>query len=255
MAAHPHPELGELTQEQCASYAREGYLVVPGWLSADEVGFLRRQSDAAVAAAHQKMVNKGEHRDGLSRINERYYVAGTSRFEPDLKAFLTSPRIANLCRAVVGPEAFVFTEVFVCKEAGQIQNACWHQDYSYLDFFYPGLFKPNLSVWFALDDMTEENGALQVMAYSDGGPNVPVPHHMELDWDSDEVVDFGNVPKRTLPMPAGTMVLMSGLLAHWSGPNQSNARRRAYLVQYSPAPIIKDGKPLQLDYPVVQSGR
>ncbi|HLV21063.1 MAG TPA: phytanoyl-CoA dioxygenase family protein [Polyangiaceae bacterium] len=238
-----------LSPAQRSAFDEAGYLVLADYLRLDELEVLRSESDAAVADAAARLERNGASQEGLSVLGQRYYVAGRSRGSSALRQLLLG-RLGATCRDLLAPKAYLFTDVFVCKEPHQRVNACWHQDYSYLAYFYPGRFQPNISAWLALDDVDEENGALQVMPFSAGGPRVPVAHHLDRDWNGDDVVDFGSAPRQVLPVRAGTLVLMSGLLAHWSGPNRSTRRRRAYLVQYSPAPVVVDGEPIEQAVPV-----
>jgi len=90
-----------------------------------------------------------------------------------------------------------------------------------------------------------------VLPFSAGGPDEAVPHRMNESWDGPNVVDFGPLPPVILPVRAGALVLMSGLLAHWSAPNSTTRPRRAYVAQYSPRPVVVDGKALELDFPVL----
>jgi ectoine hydroxylase-related dioxygenase (phytanoyl-CoA dioxygenase family) len=109
-------------------------------------------------------------------------------------------------------------------------------------------------VWTALDDMTEQNGTLRVLPFSKGGARTIVKHH-PAPTGSDIVADFGPDRGDLLEMPAGSVVVMSGLLAHASGPNVTGATRRAHLIQYSKQPVLIDGsKPAQMAVPVLVGG-
>ena len=58
-----------------------------------------------------------------------------------------------------------------------------------------------------------------------------------------------------LPVPAGSVVVTSGLLPHRSGINESDAIRRAYLCQFSPRPVLDDGgRPIQMAVPLLRAG-
>jgi hypothetical protein len=50
---------------------------------------------------------------------------------------------------------------------------------------------------------------------------------------------------------AGTFVALSGAVFHASDPNRSPRVRRAYLVQLSPQPVLRDGRPVELAIPLV----
>ena len=69
---------------------------------------------------------------------------------------------ASICRAAIGDDAFLYSEIFVCMAPHNEHGWIWHQDSSYLDYVGCGHYPPNLGVWVALDDITTERGALRV---------------------------------------------------------------------------------------------
>jgi hypothetical protein len=56
-------------------------------------------------------------------------------------------------------------------------------------------------------------------------------------------------------MPAGSLIVQSGLLPHRSGLNASGSVRRAYLCQFSPRPVVDEqGRPINLAVPLLRNG-
>jgi ectoine hydroxylase-related dioxygenase (phytanoyl-CoA dioxygenase family) len=106
----------------------------------------------------------------------------------------------------------------------------------------------------ALDDATEESGALIVLPFSVLDVRKVVPHDLTKPWTSDEVVDFGRTDGVLLPVKAGSIIVTSGALPHASNPNRTDRPRRAYLIQYSEQPVLKDGKTVQMAVPLLQHG-
>ena len=68
--------------------------------------------------------------------------------------------MADVCRATIGETAFLFYDQYVAKCAEQGIKFSWHQDGGYLGFPHA----PYVTVWAAVDDMTEENGTATVIA-------------------------------------------------------------------------------------------
>ena len=73
---------------------------------------------------------------------------------------------AEVCRATLGDTAYLFWEQYVVKGAEAGMKFSWHQDSGYVG--YPD-HKPYLTCWCALDDMSEENGTVYVMPFSQNG--------------------------------------------------------------------------------------
>ena len=68
---------------------------------------------------------------------------------------------------------------------------------------------------------------------------------------------FGDAPGVPVIAPAGSIAVFSSTCFHRSGFNRTDKMRRAYLVQYSDAPILsEDGSaPRHLAEPFLQDGR
>ena len=110
----------------------------------------------------------------------------------------------------------------------------WHQDSGYL---MGQTHEPYLSLWCALDDATEENGALHVLPWSKTGSREILPHHK--DKASGDLIGYdGDDPGVVVPVARGGIVAMSSALFHRSGPNTTQLPRRAFLVSYSVHPIL-----------------
>ena len=55
--------------------------------------------------------------------------------------------------------------------------------------------------------------------------------------------------------PAGSIAVFSSTCFHRSGTNRTPNQRRVYLAQYSPEPILRDGKPPILAEPFLKAGQ
>ena len=162
--------------------------------------------------------------------------------------------MVELARALVGPEAYIFIELFILKLPQNRVPFGWHQDHGYVDAYGYGHYAPNISVWTALDDMTAENGALEVLPFTQRRFDAVPPHHE--DEHGNLVADFGSPSGTVLQRPAGSLIVQSDLLPHRSGLNASSAVRRAYLCQFSPRPVVDErGHPIQMAVPLLRNGR
>jgi phytanoyl-CoA hydroxylase len=90
--------------------------------------------------------------------------------------------------------------------------------------------------WFAIEDATVENGCLWV---APGGHRGPLRQRFERAGATvDDGVRFEHLDDAPLPaapgdlipveVPAGTMIVLHGLLPHWSDTNRSPTSRHAY---------------------------
>ncbi len=152
--------------------------------------------------------------------------------EPRFLAYLKAPRFERIARDFYARSAVAcFRAMFMNKPAagGTVLN--WHQDrWTSLDR------DPEFTIWTALDDATTENGCLEVIPGSHGvlvNPSDPSAHltpEQRAEWD--------RVPKKALPVEAGTVLLLHNWLLHRSGINHSNEPRRAFSVCYMDAETV-----------------
>jgi ectoine hydroxylase-related dioxygenase (phytanoyl-CoA dioxygenase family) len=247
--------LTRIGDDHARRFAEDGYFVLERALGAPELEMLQREADLAVAREDARIGRSAADVERITHAGQRYFVIHRSRERLELRNVLFSSLMLHVCARLVGRTAYLFTELFVCKRTGEQTEFGWHQDFGYVDHFGFGHYPPNVSVWFALDDMTERNGTLRVLPFSRGGTQSVVKHR-QAPGGTDVVADFGDTSgSALLEMPAGSVVVMSGLLPHASGPNTAPSMRRSYLVQYSSVPILMDdGKPAQLAIPVLAEG-
>lgn len=249
------PMRSALTDDHVRRFGEDGFFVLEAALDAVRLGMLQHEADLAIEAEEERIRNNASDVEHITELGRRYFVIHRSRTRMDLRAFLFSPLMTDVCARLVGPDAYLFTELFVCKRPGPGTSFGWHQDHGYVDYFGFGDHAPNVSVWVALDDMSERNGTLRVLPFSRGGTRVTAKHR-PLPGGTDIVADFEGGEGELLEMPAGSIVVMSGNLPHASGPNVTRATRRAYLFQYSKAPVLIDGtKPAQMAVPVLRGGK
>jgi len=240
-----------LADDQAERFAVDGYCVWPDALTPAELDSLREEADLAVRWQDARMARR-EPVDSINRRGQHYFVPGRSRERRALQRYVLGERMAQICRRLVGQTAYLFTELFVCKEAHCELSFDWHQDSGYVHAFGFGEYPPNLTIWAALDDATDENGALWVEPFGAGSPRAVVPHRRR---EHDQLgADFEIRAPVLLEVAAGSLIILSGLLPHRSGPNRTTFVRRAHLSQFGPRPILKAGRPVQMAEPLLLDG-
>lgn len=241
-----------LAPDTIDAYRRDGYIVLERVLPPDLLTALRAEADHALQW-HEAEIDAKKTVDRLNYVGEHYFIPGRSRERPQLASYLRGDLMVELCRTLLGPDAYLFIELFILKLRENNVPFGWHQDHGYVDAYGYGHYPPNLSIWAALDDMTGANGALEVISFSTRRYEAVPPHAQ--DEHGNFVADFGATAGTLLEVPAGSLVVMSGLLPHRSGLNATGAVRRAYLCQFSPRPVLDDrGQAIQMAEPVLRDG-
>ena len=148
---------------------------------------------------------------------------------PCLADFIFSPCMAEICRATIGPNAFLFKNQFVAKCAEVGMNFSCHQDSGYI----PEPHKPYISCWCALDDVSRPNGTIYLLPASRAGGSGLRPNQRLAD--TNDLVGYdGDDPRDPIEMAAGGITIFSSRTLHRSGANTTGGIRRIYLAQYSP---------------------
>jgi phytanoyl-CoA hydroxylase len=156
--------------------------------------------------------------------------------DPVFERFTYTPELAAVAADLGLPDALVLQSMYIFKQPGIGGEVGCHQDATFL-------YTDPMTVtgfWFAIEDATLENGCLWAApgGHRQGGLRQVFKRAGALTDDDGTVFDqLDSTPLPTppddlvpLPVPAGSMVVLHGLLPHWSGPNRSPVSRHAYSV-------------------------
>ena len=235
----------KLTDEQLASFHDNGYFVVEDLVAPDAVERLRqrvrqythdgRHAPDPIALQTEPRVTRGELKvdhpgDGIRKINQ--LVEGDDLFNQLGK----NANIVSILEQILGPDIKMFRNATLMKPPGVGSPKGMHQDSPYWTIEPMAL----CSCWFALDDATSENGCMAVLpGWHKKGP---LPHVRVTD---DYVVDPDHYDMNDTvlaPVKAGGGLFFHSLLPHYTGPNQSQAWRRAIALSYMSAKSKYTGK-------------
>lgn len=242
----------QITAQQKQQYQDEGYFILERAIPEDQLAILRGECQHFIDVINAELDAEGVAVKGINHRDKRYFIANRYKDSAKLRDFLFGELMAAVCKASVGPNAFLFVEQFVVKMAEVGMKFAWHQDSGYVGHPHT----PYVSCWCALDDVSEENGTIYVLPYSRAGTRTMVKHTKEAGTN-DMVGYFGDDPGVPVIVPAGSIVAFSSTLFHRSGANKTNRPRRSYLCQYSLEPILtKDGsKPWCAAVPFLKDGQ
>lgn len=233
-----------LTREQCGFYEENGYLIIDGALTPEDLAPARRAIEAQVEREAIRLKEEGEitdlheHLPFTRRLIKVYSERprksiGWNRevFSKDLYDFGMNPAILAIAESLVGPELQFNGDYWVrTKLPGErVTTFPWHQDSGY--YGDPTEFHI-LSLWIPLLDVDEYNGCMQVIPQShrwglrdvardEDGHHVPV----------DDIESKGQVV--TLPMKAGDIFAFHNLTFHRSLMNHSPDIRWSIDLRYS----------------------
>ena len=233
--------MSSINNAQKALFKEEGYFILENAIPTHHLELLRSESQAFIDKADAQMDAEDTDSLGLNHRNSRYFVSNCFREQPRLREFLFSDLMAEICRATLGDDVYLFWEQYVIKGAEAGMKFSWHQDSGYIG--YPD-HNPYLTCWCALDDMSEENGTVHLLPFSRSGIRSWV-QHLHEEGSNDKIAYFGDDPGIAVIAPAGSIAVFTRYNFPSSGTNTTDRMRRVYLAQYSCEPLTSaDGSKL-----------
>ncbi|KAA0146272.1 hypothetical protein FNF27_07736 [Cafeteria roenbergensis] len=248
-----------LSDEQLATFDRDGILVVPGALSEEAMEAMRDRATAIADAWDGKDVSvfetsKEQARDAFfleSGDKVRCFAeqeavdsgaalvtgaAGVNKIghnlhqlEPAFKAVCFSEEVRAIYRSLGFRRPMAAQSMYIFKNPRIGGEVSPHQDGTFL-WTDP---QSCVGVWWALADCTLENGCLWAVP---GSHKAGVERHFvrneagtgttfEPLEATRPLTTEGGVP---LECPAGSLVIIHGAVVHWSAPNRSDTPRPAF---------------------------
>ena len=236
-----------LSTTQIESFRRNGFLFLEHALTEDQLKRLREDFEQWKEESRSETKPYGLTIDGRARFD---LEPGHSAERPALRriaspieisdAYLSVMRDNQALDAVVdilGPNIKFENAKINSKLPGAATQVKFHQDF----LFEAHTNDDMITVLFFLDDVTPENGPLQVVPGTHTGP---LYEHWHEGVFTGAVSDA--VALKMLPLaepcfgPAGSACLMHTRLLHGSGPNLSNGPRTLFICEY----LAEDSYPL-----------
>ena len=241
-----------ITEEHKKDYREKGFFILEKVIPEEELKMIRKECSELIDEQNKEMDKLGVDVINLSRRNSRYFVFLAYKDRPQLGNFIFSDRMAEICKATIGDNAYFFWEQFVVKGTDKKgAEFTWHQDSGYVDNEH----KYYVNAWVPLDDVNEENGTVYLLPYELAGTKDKI-EHKPVPNSNDREGYFG--PEKGIPAncPAGSIVVFSSTCFHRSGTNNTDKMRRAYAIQFSPEIIYeKDGSLKGLDEQFLKDGK
>lgn len=247
----------KIDDSQKKLYHDEGYMILESVIPEDLLTILREECHYFVGYKDGQMDLKSETTDELTHRGSRYFIANRYRMSHRMHRFIYSDLMAEVCRATLGEQAYLFNEQWVVKGPEKGMKFSWHQDSGYVRYKWAQTrHRPYLTCWCTLDDVNEENGTVYVLPHSRGGTRDRLIEHSHEKGTNDLIGYTGDDPGIPVICPAGSIVAFTSFTLHRSGANTSKNMRRIYLAQYSSEPILNQhGGLWAMAVPFVEKGR
>jgi ectoine hydroxylase-related dioxygenase (phytanoyl-CoA dioxygenase family) len=229
-----------LTDEQIATYHRDGYVAVPSLLDAAQVAALRQVTDRFVERS--RSVTRS---DAVFDLDPRHTPASPvvrriknpADNDPLYRWVAFDSPIPDIVAQLIGPSSRFHHSKLNMKGSRVGAPVEVHQDAA----FYPHSNDDVLAVGLLLDDATEDNGAMAVLPGSHRGP---IHTHYDAQgrfvggMRAEDIARLDRRGAALLALPAGSIHIHHYRLVHWSAPNTSSAERRLLINSYTAADAV-----------------
>jgi hypothetical protein len=249
-----------------AHYWRDGYAIVRGFFSPDEIDEIARALDRVYAegAAHGRCFRHGNLFYNVAREHEGTeplvrMVQWPSYHQPLLNGVRVDTRFVDLLEPLIGCDLKQIINQVHWKAPGSLGDFAWHQDSRFRrpPSAYRNLATSYVQTGLAIDPHTPESGCMRFIPRSHLGGDLSMDCSKkamgsEMTDTALEEVGLSAGDKIEVVLEPGDLALWSPFLVHGSGKNVSDHRRRLYINGYVRAAdcdrgewAFRDGLPVQ----------
>jgi hypothetical protein len=240
-----------LSTHQIAQFKQDGYLFLEEALTDGQLQGLRQDFEKWKEESRHHSAPYGDTFDGRCRFD----VEPGHSFETPALRRIASPieisdiylevmrnnRALDALEDLLGPNIKFENAKINSKLPGAATEIKFHQDF----LFEAHTNDDMVTVLFFLDDLTEENGPLEVVPGSHKGPLYEHWHAGVFTGAVSDAIAAEMAPKAVACYgSAGSACLMHTRVLHGSAPNLSNAPRTLFICEY----LAEDSYPLHANH-------
>lgn len=234
-----------LSKTEIDSFWRDGVLTVENAVSPELLARLKADFDGWVEESRNETGSYGEAIDGRIRFDVQ---PGHSREQPALRRVqapteiseayyeaMADSRMTDMVADLIGPAVKLHHTKINSKLPGAATEVKWHQDFP----FTPHTNSDIVTALLMVDEVTETNGPLEVLAGSHKGPLHPIWQDGVFTGAVEaKVAEEMQAASVMCTGPAGSVCLMHTKVAHGSAPNMSDQPRTLLICVYSAGDAI-----------------
>jgi len=238
----------KLTKTEMAEFEDNGFIIIRNLLNKKEIEKIHKVKEemSEIAKEHTvdfKQNNAGfnlEPADAINVLGERKGIKGKLRkvqeIFPEVEEFrnvCASDKVLDVVESIIGPEIYYHSSKLMCKQANGGIAKGWHQDRAY----WSDMESNQVTVWYAIDPSTKENGCIQVKS---GSHKFGILKHVNKgDFIIEDEVNAEDI--FFAEMQPGDVLFFNTDLLHASAPNNTSKNRLACIVDFHDRSIAMNG--------------
>jgi ectoine hydroxylase-related dioxygenase (phytanoyl-CoA dioxygenase family) len=227
----------DITKEDIDFFNQNGYLVVENIISEDEVKEYRRIYDQMLDGTIDTGKNRSDLGAGMGnsdKVENITQIMWPSDFVPEILLKAYHNRALQIAKALQGEDMEMDFDMLINKAPFTNTPTPWHQDAAYW-INMPD--KRAVSCWLALDHARLDNGC---MWYVPGSHLLPMrAHHSAGSSGGALSCDANESEGIAVELPPGSCAFHHGTTLHYSRGNSTGQQRRAFIVNFRPAEMIR----------------
>ena len=223
-----------VTFNQFEFFELEGYLPVEDILSVKEMTFY----DLTYNGFINNEFDTNELRSDLSgkEDNNKEYITQImlpSKIYPDILQHSMHQKGLAIAQELLGEDMILDFDMLINKAPHTNQSTPWHQDAAYwIDM--PD--KRALSIWFAIDEATLDNGC---MWYTPKSHKLPLRKHHQPIGKGALQCKGSEEESIAVPLKPGSCAIHHGHTLHYSRGNSTSGHRRAFILNFRPKKMVE----------------
>ena len=243
--------MATLSSQQVTQFEQDGYLFLEGALTGEQLRGLRKDFEKWKEESRHESAPYGITFDGRPRFDiepgHNFNAPALRRIASPIEIsdvyleVMRNNRALDALEDIIGPNIKFENAKINSKLPGAATEVKFHQDF----LFEAHTNDDMVTVLFFLDDVTQENGPLEVVPGTHRGPLYEHWHDGVFTGTVSEEVAAAVKPQATACYgPAGSACLMHTRVLHGSGPNLSSGPRTLFICEY----LAEDSYPLHANH-------
>ena len=225
-----------LSDAEAKQFDEDGFVVLQDVVDLAALDAVQALLDELEEATEAALRAQPDERAAISEAGAITFTTHIVARSPVARSFATNRLFVGLCADLIRPDVNLYWDQAVYKKPEKPRPFPWHQDNGYA-FVEPQQY---LTCWVPLTDATVDNGCPFV---APGVHRMGTLAHRYVHPLGFQCFD-SPAESVAAEVRRGGVVVFSSLTPHLTGPNTTDAVRKAYILQYAPTgAVVLRGNP------------